>query len=674
MAAPTRVDHRPVVRVAVVVLAMLGALLLARSAPAQSVARGSTGESSSSSATSWATSSAGALIARARAMDLASRQGWQRLLVYAGSTSSEVDGDDFFLSPSGRTDPSAELVATLTAMARPVAAGREDDHALCRFPARARFLDAELGFIATLPAPPKRCPAREAFGAGAEPTALSVVFAANDVASPPSAFGHILLRLHTRAPTHPTDDTDADDRGVDYTATTDTRNPVIYAVKGIGGMFAGRFRVSPYDTMLREYATHAARDVWEYRLALRPDELRIFVDHLWELSHAHIDYGYTGENCAYRLVALVDAAAPRLNLVDAVGPVVMPLDVVRAVNDEPGLVRSVAYRPSVRSAARIAVERLDADEQSLLDRLLEDPSAPLPPEVTGRRAVDVLDGAMRVLEARRTRGMMDGDDREALVLKARLSARRDAISVSDAGALGYVAPPPDPVGRAPDTSHGTVRLSLGSGLTSQFGSGFGEIGARLALHDFADPPAGAPDLVQVQLLDTRLRYDWGRRELTLDQLTFAELTTLAPLARFDERPSWRARAFGMRFHDDGCADCFAHGLNGSVGLATGTDDARFVIFVMADAFVGFASELDGIDGGFVRAGVGPYGGARVQLGASTVALLSGTWSWLPGQEGVTTFDLRGSLRSGLARDVALGIEAASQPRSVEARLATYVYF
>lgn len=656
MASRRRVDHRPPVRAVVVVLAMLGAVLLAVDA------RGDGDGAAISS------------IARAHAQGLAARQGWQRLLVYAGTSSSEVDGGDFFLSPHGRVDPSAELDATLTAMHVAVTPGREDDHALCRFPARARFLDAALGFIAKLPAPPKRCPERETFEAGAEPTGLSVVFAANDVASPPSAFGHILLRLHTRAATHPTDDTDVDDRGIDYTATTDTRNPVVYAFKGIAGMFRGRFRVSPYDTMLREYATVSARDVWEYQLSLRPDELRIFVDHLWELVHARIDYGYTGENCAYRLAALVDAAAPRLHLVDALGPVVLPLDVVRAVEAEPSLVRATAYRPSVRSAARIAVARLDQDEEALLDRLLDDPDAPLPRTLTGRRALDVLDGAMRVLEARRSRGMIDGDDADALRVKARLSARRDALAVSHPGARGYVAPPPDPDGQAPDVSHGTLRLSLGSGLTSQFGSGFGEVGARLALHDLADPPAGAPDLTQVQLLDTRLRYDWGRRELTVDQLTFAELMTLAPLALYDERPSWRARAFGMRVHDDGCGDCFAHGLNGSVGVATGTDDARLVAFLMADAFVGFAPELDGIDGGFVRVGVGPFAGARARLGASTMVLLTGTWSWLPGQEGGTTFDLRGGVRSGLARDVALGIEAAGQPRSVEARVATYLYF
>jgi hypothetical protein len=270
--------------------------------------------------------------------------------------------------------------------------------------------------------------------------------------------------------------------------------------------------------------------------------------------------------------------------------------------------------------------------------------------------------------------MLEGDDRQALAMKQRLSARRDAIAVSDPGARGYVPPPPETEGLSPQHAHGPVRLTFGSGATTQFGSGFGEVGARLALHDLADPPAGEPDLTQVQLLDTHLRYDWGRRALTLDNLTFFEVMTLAPLARFDERPSWRVRAAGSRLHDGGCSDCFAHGVDASVGLATGTDDARLVAFVMADGYVVVAPELDGIDHGFVRVGVGPFAGARARLGSSTIALLTGTWSWLPGQDPGQTFDVRGTLRHGLAPDLAMGLETAAQPRSLEARIATFLYF
>jgi hypothetical protein len=116
---------------------------------------------------------------------------------------------------------------------------------------------------------------------------------------------------------------------------------------------------------------------------------------------------------------------------------------------------------------------------------------------------------------------------------------------------------------------------LGTGITSQYGDSFGSIGYRLALHDLTDPPDGSPELSQVVILDARLRYAWGRRELTLDNLTFADLLALNPVAPAEPLVSFRTRAFGMRIHDRDCPDCFAHGLDGAVGTTVATRDRRY---------------------------------------------------------------------------------------------------
>jgi hypothetical protein len=97
------------------------------------------------------------------------------------------------------------------------------------------------------------------------------------------------------------------------------------------------------------------------------------------------------------------------------------------------------------------------------------------------------------------------------------------------------------------------------------------------------------------------------------------------------------------------------------------------LFVMADAYVAFLPHLTGLDASFVRLGIGPFGGVRVRLG-ETVGLLTGTFSYLPGEKLADTFDIRLTLKSALGRNLALGIEADAQPLSVEAQLASYVYF
>jgi hypothetical protein len=90
--------------------------------------------------------------------------------------------------------------------------------------------------------------------------------------------------------------------------------------------------------------------------------------------------------------------------------------------------------------------------------------------------------------------------------------------------------------------------------------------------------------------------------------------------------------------------------------------------------VGFSRHLDGVDGSFVRVGVGPASGLRARLSSRIVGVVTATWWYLPGAQLKSTYDVRAAIRGALAHDVAVGFEAAVQPLSVEGTLASYVYF
>ncbi len=87
-----------------------------------------------------------------------------------------------------------------------------------------------------------------------------------------------------------------------------------------------------------------------------------------------------------------------------------------------------------------------------------------------------------------------------------------------------------------------MRIQLGAGATSH-GEAFVTVGYRLALHDLVDPPAGEPELSQLQFLMPDCGYDVARG-LTLDTLTFAEALALNPILRGSKRrsPGGRARS------------------------------------------------------------------------------------------------------------------------------------
>jgi hypothetical protein len=313
------------------------------------------------------------------------------------------------------------------------------------------------------------------------------------------------------------------------------------------------------------------------------------------------------------------------------------------------------------------VRQLGALEEDTVEKLTSDPRAPMPPTFSLAQTVSMLDTAVFVIDARLAK---PPNDPELVAVRARLIARRELISRSQPAP----APRPAPADKAPDRGPGAMRFTLGSGATTQYGTGFATLGYRLALHDLADPPDGEPELSQLQFLDTRLRYDLGKQSLTLDRLTFAEIVALNPLTRYEKAFSWRAEAFGTRLHDRACPDCFAHGMDFALGGTIASEDEHVVLFVMGETYVGFSGSLDGIGGSFVRVGAGPYAGLRVRLPDETIALVTGSWSYLPAQSLHSTYDARANLRRPLGKNVALGIEAAMQPLSREAQLDSYLYF
>jgi hypothetical protein len=542
------------------------------------------------------------LLKRARDLGIAHSRGWLSLLHYRPrgprAAVSQVDGRRFFLAPDGLRDPEAELAATLVAFAQPVVAGREDEHAQCRFPARRRLLDDQLHFGSALPAP--LCPALARFQAELDPVSVSLVYVANFLDDPASAFGHTFIRLKKRRPAGSTISADELDHSVEYTATTDTNNPFLYAFKGLTGLFPGVFRFHSFASKAHEYEDAEARDLWEYHLDLTQSEVQLLMLHLWELADIHFDYYYLTKNCSYHALATIEAAVPRIDLVTHLNLFVLPRDTIKALFSRPGLVRKIDYHPSLRSQ-----------------------------------------------------------------LRAQHSRRSSAQPL---------APVPTPTDKDPRRAHGSLRATLGSGITSQYQSSFNTLGFRLALHDLTDPPDGEPELAQLQFLDTCLRYDPGQRSFTLDRLTFAEVVALNPLTSYERALSWRARAFGMRLHDAACPDCFAHGLDFSLGATLATESEHLALFVMADTYAAFSPQLDGIGAGFVRAGVGPLAGVRTRLSSHAIALLTASWSYLPGAHLKSTYDVRATLRGELAKDVALGFEGAAQPLSVEGLFASYLYF
>lgn len=612
------------------------------------------------------------LIRRARTLRLWEDPGWIRLghwrRTVQGGWKSEVDGTEFFLALFGKTDPRAELEATLRGFfdARPVADELSD--AQCRFPARLAFLAGKLGAdLRRLP--PRRCPRFEAFLERVRPRSVTLVFSSYYLNNPASAFGHTFLRLDKEDHAREGKAYELLDYGVDYAATVDTGNAVLYAFKGLFGLFQGHFSHLAYYYKVRQYADAESRDLWEYDLALSAGEVAMLTAHLWELGGTFFWYWYLDENCSYHVLGALEAAAPRLSLLDHVGRVVvLPSDTVKALFANPGLVRAVHYRPSIRTQFLARAKGLSKEGLDAVERLARDPSAPLPASLSlGARAA-VLDTALDHVDFRFMRDLVVG--------KAPEAARARQVLLERRSALGVVSPPleiPPPMDRAPELGHGSFRLGAGGGASSRDGP-LAVLDLRLALHDLADPPDGYPPLAQIEFLPTRLRLAPREGKAELDESWLVRVLSLNDLSRFDLRPSWRVKFGAATVRDAGCDACLAAQAELGAGFTAADVLGAVDLYAGLDAALEWSPRLSGMAGSEVRPGIGPGGLLRVRLGKRAVLLGDARWRFLPGASPRGTYDLRGQLRVHVAPGFSVALEARRTPDADEGTGVLFGYF
>jgi hypothetical protein len=449
---------------------------------------------------------------------------------------SQADGPAFFLAAGGKRDPRIELEKTLRALLAPEPSA-PDAHARCRFPARAAWLAAQLE-LALGPAPP--CPRYQEWRAALEPAGATLVFAEAFLNNPASMFGHTLLRIDTQK------GQDLLGWAVNFAGASGDDGGLVYAARGLTGRYQGFFSVEPYYQKVKSYGDWENRDIWEYELALTPEELRLLIDHLWELDRIAFDYYYFDENCSQQLLALLEAARPTLRERDFVPPWVIPADSVRAAVRH-ALVTDVRYRPSAATRLRFEASLLPRAARRLALRVAAGEIAPeseamtaLPP---AQRAA-VLSVAYDLLRYRYLAKEVDRASSLGL-------SRRILLARSQAGVRGAPPEPPRPALR-PDEGHASARAALAGGVRD--GTPFVDARLRPAFHDQLDPQGGYVRGAQIDFLDTAVRVFPEDGRIRLQELVALDLSSLTPWDPLFKPWSFRMdtglRTRMTRGHDD----------------------------------------------------------------------------------------------------------------------------
>nr|WP_306671418.1 DUF4105 domain-containing protein [Endozoicomonas sp. ONNA2] len=304
----------------------------------------------SSSAAVPETSSVNPYIHLATIQKLSKTDTWKKLLVYepSGLLGAEVESaiqtKEFFLAPDGRTNPEAELLATLHAFTQPVG-GDPDSHAQCRFPARYQWLKSELG-LTDESVTSIHCPEFSEWSEYGDAKSLSIIFASGYLGNPASYYGHTLLKLNSKDK----DRTQLLDTSVNFGAIVeDGEDPVSYIFKGLFGGYKGGFSHAEYYFHNQNYGELELRDLWEYELDLTPEQVDFVLAHTWEVMGKEYQYFFLNKNCSFRLgelLEIIDGVKANPDNDFWVIPQSQILELDKATLNGKPLVKAITFQPS----------------------------------------------------------------------------------------------------------------------------------------------------------------------------------------------------------------------------------------------------------------------------------------------------------------------------------------
>ncbi|EJM82805.1 hypothetical protein PMI32_02611 [Pseudomonas sp. GM60] len=451
-----------------------------------------------------------------------------------GGWRSYVSDRKFFLAPDGNEHPDRELAATVQALYAPASAGEK--HAQCVYPARTRWLKAQLN-LTDLPA--LDCAEFKQWFKDVSPHSAVMIFPAAYLNSPSSMFGHTLLRID-QADVQ-SDKTSLLSYAINFGAYIEgSDNSILYAWKGLMGGYPGLFALVPYQEKLSEYRSLENRDLWEYRLNLTQQETERMVEHVWELKQIQFDYFFFDENCSYRLLELLQVARPNLRLTEQFPLTAIPTDTVKAVK-EAGLVESIQYRPSRERELLSRAEPLNPEEQQWVlkvsadQKQLQEPAFKAQPR---ERQALIIDAAYRLERYR-----ANGQERDPQRAQRSFELLR-AINQNPAPELDIPQP------GLPEDGHESRTWQAGLGTRGD--KAFGEYGLRMAYHDLNDNSESFPLGAQIEILQMKLRQYEGN-QWQLQQLDLATIRSLTPRNELLQPLSWQVTGGLERVpgkHDD----------------------------------------------------------------------------------------------------------------------------
>lgn len=558
------------------------------------------------------------LIERSNENRLADKRTWQVLLHYRtnlldSGVTSEIDGSEFFLAKTGKTDPGAELDATLTTFFSNKKSGKENLLPQCAFPARYHWLNSQLRFDPAL-MPVQKCDTIELWREWVNADSASLIFSSYFLNNPASMFGHTLLRFNSAADAKPS----LLDYAVSYAAVLDNSDDFFdYAWNGLTGGFEGRFSIYPYYDMVKLYSDLESRDLWEYQLNLSPTQIDFMLLHVWELARTYFDFYFMRENCSYHLLSLLELADPQLHLRDKYWALTLPTETIKQITSQTGLVDDVILRPSLGTQLEYRLTEMNNQERDYVRQLIDKPEEAGSPGfnlIAPERRARVIDAAISFIQYEAAADKKDDGQKSKLhaLLVQRSQLPVDSTDIQEIAMPNSVSP---------DQGHDPIRFEISRGKfqpdenrTGSNKESFIELSVQPGFHDLLSSENGHAPNSQINFLNLRTRYEPESEEWQLQNFTLIDIISLYPLSDLLQEPSWKINIGWKNIKDNGCTDCTPFIFKPGVGVTLQSNLHRREVYLgFLEANLEFDHEFDS--------------GHRAGFGATVGLLFDATKKW-----------------------------------------------
>ena len=257
-------------------------------------------------------------------------------------------------------------------------------------------------------------------------------------------------------------------------------------------------------------------------------ETQFLVKHIWEMQGVTFPYYFVSDNCAYRLLGLLDLVRPELNLASKFKHASIPAETIKAVEKQ-GLTAQTVYRPALETQllaqARQHGHALSADAHALAFAAPSDMAGKLALYNETDRA-KMLEMAYDDLYLYFTSRKVKNDFaqprlRQLLVLRSQIDLAKQRQDV------------PVPAVQ-PHEGHHARNIYVQSGEVQ--GESFVALGGRAAYHDLIDPQGGYRIGTQLKFMDGAVQY--RQSKFDVEHLDVLAVNSYSPVTAFKTPLSW----------------------------------------------------------------------------------------------------------------------------------------